>query len=71
MTLLQFSTDGTFQKKYDFALTSDKVLKIVCTLIGAMERDEYMTHVSQRILASMDIEDDSEAAFDIVSGDES
>jgi hypothetical protein len=71
MTLLQFSADGTFGKKHDFALGCDKVLKIVSNLIGIMERDGYATHVSQRILAYSEEEDDSEPAFDIVSGDES
>ena len=71
MTLLQFSADGTFGKKHDFALGCDKVLKIVSTLIGVMEKDGYATQVSQRILAYFNNEDDSEPAFDIVNGDES
>ena len=71
MTLLQFSADGTFGKKHDFALGCDKVLKIVSTLISAMEKDGYATQVSQQILVCSDNKDDSEPAFDIVSGDES
>jgi hypothetical protein len=71
MTLLQFSADGTFGKKYDFTLGSDKVLKIVSTLIDALEKDGYGMTISQRILAYYDNDDDSEPTFDLVNGDES
>ena len=71
MTLLQFSADGTFGKKHDFALGSDKVLKLVSTLIGVLEKDGYWITVSHQILAHSDEEDDSDPTFDIVSRDES
>ena len=71
MTLLQFSADGTFGKKHDFVLGSDKVLKMVTTLIGVMEKNGCTAHVSKQILVYSDEEDDLESIFDIVSGDES
>lgn len=71
MTLLQFSADGTFGKNYDFSLCSDKVLRLVSTLIGIIEKKELAKLVSERILNSSDSDVESEPAFDIVSGDES
>jgi hypothetical protein len=71
MTLLQFSADGTFGKKHDFALGSDKVLKIVTILITSMEKDGYVRLVSDRILTDFQGDNDLEPMYDIVSGDES
>jgi hypothetical protein len=71
MTLLQFSADGTFGNKHDFALGSDKVLKIVTILITSMEKDGYVRHVSDRILTDFQGDNHSEPTYDIVSGDES
>ena len=62
---------GMFKKNYDFSLYSNKVLKLVSTLIGIIEKKEFAKLVSEWILAGSDSDVESESVIDIVSRDES